>query len=250
MPTLLDDQGRRVKLGTELGRGGEAAVYFVEGQPELVAKIYHQPPGTEKIEKLSQMVKLQSERLLALSAWPVGSLFTPGNKSMAGFLMKNVARFKDIHLLYNPKSRTREFSPKANWRFLIHTASNVARAFAAVHDHGHVIGDVNQSNVRVSPETAIVSLVDCDSFQISANGKVYPCEVGVPLYTPPELQDMEFRGVVRTPNHDNFGLAVLATYPKKSATCSRLRSAPRALRTPDPTADSGLRNWMHWLPDG
>ncbi|MGB2662559.1 MAG: hypothetical protein WAK48_01060 [Candidatus Acidiferrum sp.] len=206
---LFDNQGRRVSLGAELGRGGEATVYFVEGQPELVAKIYHQPPGAEKTEKLSQMVKLQSERLLALSAWPVGTLFTAGKKSMAGFLMKNVARFKDIHLLYNPKSRTREFSPKANWRFLIHAASNVARAFAVIHEHGHVIGDVNQSNVRVSPETAIVSLVDCDSFQISANGKVYPCEVGVPLYTPPELQDTEFREVVRTPNQDNFGLAVL-----------------------------------------
>jgi DNA-binding helix-hairpin-helix protein with protein kinase domain len=92
---------------------------------------------------------------------------------------------------------------------LIHTASNVARAFAAIHDEGHVIGDVNQSNVRVSPETAIVNLVDCDSFQISANGKIFPCEVGVPLYTPPELQETEFREVVRTPNHDNFGLAVL-----------------------------------------
>jgi len=163
----------------------------------------------KKTEKLSQMVKLQSERLLALSAWPVGTLFTAGKKSMAGLLMKNVARFKDIHLLYNPKSRRREFSPKANWRFLIHAASNVARAFAVIHEHGHVIGDVNQSNVRVSPETAIVNLVDCDSFQICANGKVYPCEVGVPLCTPPELQDTEFREVVRTPNQDNFGLAVL-----------------------------------------
>ncbi len=206
---LFDDQGRRVGLGAELGRGGEAAVYTVEGQPELVAKIYHQPPGAEKAEKLAQMVRLQSERLLALSAWPVGTLFLGRDRSLAGFLMKNVSRFKDIHLLYNPKSRTREFPPKANWRFLIHTASNVARAFAAVHECGHVIGDVNQSNVRVSPETAVVSLVDCDSFQISANGKVYPCEVGVPLYTPPELQDTEFREVVRTPNHDNFGLAVL-----------------------------------------
>src|SRR5260370_3994657 len=156
---LLDDHGRRVSLGAELGRGGEATVYSVEGRPELVAKIYHQPAGTEKTEKLSQMVKLQSERLLALSAWPVGIVFMAGNRSMAGFLMKNVARFKDIHLLYNPKSRTREFPPKANWRFLIHTASNVARAFAAVHDHGHVIGDVNTSNVRVSPETAIVNQI-------------------------------------------------------------------------------------------
>jgi DNA-binding helix-hairpin-helix protein with protein kinase domain len=206
---FFDDQGRRVSLGMELGRGGEAAVYSVEGRPELVAKIYHQPPRPERIEKLWQMVKLQSDSLLAIAAWPVGTLFSASNRSMSGFLMKNVSRLKDIHLLYSPKSRTREFPRKANWRFLIHTAANVARAFAAVHEHGHVIGDVNQSNVRVSPETAIVNLVDCDSFQISANGKVYPCEVGVPLYTPPELQDTEFREVVRTPNHDNFGLAVL-----------------------------------------
>jgi DNA-binding helix-hairpin-helix protein with protein kinase domain len=206
---LVDNQGRRVRLGTELGRGGEAAVYSVDGQPAVVAKIYHQPPSLEKAEKLSKMVEVQSERLLALAAWPVGTLFTTGNRSLAGFLMKNMRGFKDIHLLYNPKSRTREFSPKANWRFLIHTAANVARAFSAIHDHGHVIGDVNQSNVRVSPETAIVGLIDCDSFQISSNGKLYPCEVGVPLYTPPELQETEFRDIVRTPNHDNFGLAVL-----------------------------------------
>jgi DNA-binding helix-hairpin-helix protein with protein kinase domain len=209
LTALFDDQKKRVRIGTELGRGGEAIVYSVEGQPELVAKIYHQPAGKEKTEKLSQMVKLQSERLLAFSAWPVATLFTPADNSIAGFLMKNVSRFKDIHLLYNPKSRTREFPPKANWRFLIHTASNVARAFGTIHDHGHVIGDVNQSNVRVSPETAVVSLVDCDSFQITANGRVYPCEVGVPLYTPPELQNVEFREVIRTSNHDNFGLAIL-----------------------------------------
>ena len=206
---IFDSQGNRVFLGPELGRGGEAAVYAVTGQPTLVAKIYHQPPDAEKCEKLKSMVELQSERLLSLAAWPVGTLYLQGRRSMVGFLMKNMAGFKDIHLLYSPKSRTREFSPKANWRFLIHTASNVARAFSAIHDHGHVIGDVNQSNVRVSPETAIVGLVDCDSFQISSGGKLYPCEVGVPLYTPPEMQETDFRNAVRTPNHDNFGLAVL-----------------------------------------
>ncbi len=206
---FVDNQQKRVSLGVELGRGGEAAVYSVESQPALVAKIYHQPPSPEKAQKLSQMVELQSQRLLALAAWPVGTLFTAGNKSLVGFLMRNMRGFKDIHLLYSPKSRTREFSPKANWRFLIHTAANVARAFSVIHEHGHVIGDVNQSNVRVSPETAVVGLIDCDSFQISANGKLYPCEVGVPLYTPPELQETEFREVIRTANHDNFGLAVL-----------------------------------------
>ena len=206
---LFDGQGRRVNLGMEVGRGGEASVFSVEGDRGIVAKIYHQRPGPEKAEKLFRMVELQDERLLALAAWPITTLFSPDNKSPVGFLMKNVSGYKDIHLLYSPKSRTREFPPKANWRFLIHAAANVARAFSAIHEHGHVIGDVNQSNVRVSPETAIVSLIDCDSFQIAANGKLFPCEVGVPLYTPPELQELQFKDVLRTANHDNFGLAVL-----------------------------------------
>ena len=48
-----------------------------------------------------------------------------------------------------------------------------------------------------------------DSFQISDGGRVYTCNVGVPEFTPPELQGRPFRGLVRTQDHDEFGLAVL-----------------------------------------
>ena len=195
-------------LGRQLGRGGEATVYAVEGETDRVAKIYHRHLDTEKAEKLSRMVELQSERILKLAAWPIGTLRNRSS-SISGILMRNVSAFKDIHVLYNPKSRVREFPAKANWRFLLHTANNVARAFAVIHEHGHVIGDVNQSNVRVSPESAVVNLIDCDSFQISSQGRFFLCGVGAPLYTPPELQEKDFRHVIRTPNHDNFGLAVL-----------------------------------------
>jgi len=198
-----------VNLGPELGRGGEAAVYGVDGDRSVVAKIYHQQLDAEKLQKLRRMVLLQNERILKLAAWPVGILRSRNGNSLSGVLMRNVTGFKDIHLLYNPKSRVREFPSKANWNFLIHAGGNVARAFAVIHEYGHVIGDVNQSNVRVSPESAVVSLIDCDSFQISSQGRYFLCGVGVPLYTPPELQGLEFKNVIRTPNHDNFGLAVL-----------------------------------------
>ena len=204
-----DDKGRQVTLGQELGRGGEATVYAIDGDQSLVAKIYHRRLDAEKAEKLSRMVELQSERLLRLAAWPVGTLRPRSANSVAGVLMRNVSRFKDIHLLYNTKSRLREFPAKANWRFLVHTAANVSRAFSVIHEHRHVIADVNQRNVKVSPESAIVSLIDCDSFQILSHGRYFLCGVGVPEYTPPELQDKQFNSVIRTPNHDNFGLAVL-----------------------------------------
>ena len=73
---------------------------------------------------------------------------------------------------------------------------------------GHVIADINHSGILVSQD-ARVRLIDCDSFQITIAGVCYPCDVGVPTFTPPELQDQPLTGVVRTPNHDNFGLAVM-----------------------------------------
>jgi DNA-binding helix-hairpin-helix protein with protein kinase domain len=85
---------------------------------------------------------------------------------------------------------------------------NCAIAFDVIHRKNYVIGDVNQSNLFVSPQ-ALVYLIDCDSFQFQANGHLFLSEVGVPQYTPPELQQANFRQVVRTANHDRFGLAVL-----------------------------------------
>jgi len=91
----------------------------------------------------------------------------------------------------------------------VNAARNVAAAFEAIHTLGHVIGDVNQGNVVIA-NNSVVKLIDCDSFQIAANGKLYLCEVGVPHFTPPELQNLKsFHGTPRTINHDNFGLAVL-----------------------------------------
>jgi DNA-binding helix-hairpin-helix protein with protein kinase domain len=56
---------------------------------------------------------------------------------------------------------------------------------------------------------ATVRLIDCDSFQVTHFGRTYPCRVGVPLFTPPELQGHRLDTVQRTQDHDRFGLAVL-----------------------------------------
>jgi DNA-binding helix-hairpin-helix protein with protein kinase domain len=99
--------------------------------------------------------------------------------------------------------------PKSDYAFLVHVARNVAAAFDAIHHYGHVIGDVNQGNLLVARDGR-VRLIDCDSFQIMAGGVNHLCEVGVPIFTPPELQGLgSFKGITRSPNHDNFGLALL-----------------------------------------
>jgi DNA-binding helix-hairpin-helix protein with protein kinase domain len=197
----------QVHLGREVARGGEGAIYAIRDQANLVAKIYHRPPSVPKQVKLIAMVLSRSERLATLAAWPSDVLLERPGGQVMGFVMPRVSGGKPVHQLYGPRSRLVEF-PSADWRFLVHAASNIARAVVVVHEHGHVIGDINHGGVLISHD-ATVRLIDCDSFQIVCNGRRYPCDVGVPDFTPPELHGQSLTGVVRTPNHDAFGLGVL-----------------------------------------
>jgi DNA-binding helix-hairpin-helix protein with protein kinase domain len=203
---VVDANNRPVKLGAEIARGGEGIVYEVPTDPSVVAKIYLGTPDRNKIGKLSAMGTMATKDILKFAAWPTTTLHQNG--SVVGLLMPRVPPgSKPIHELYTPKTRLREY-PSANWQFLVNVAANVTRAFAAIHRSGHVIGDVNHGNILVGPN-GIASFIDCDSFQIRSNGHIFLCEVGVSTYTPPELQNKAFNQIVRTQNHDSFGLAVL-----------------------------------------
>jgi len=204
-PVAIRDSRGPVSLGKLIGKGGEGAVYEIAGDSSRVAKIHHHPKP-ELGPKIAAMMPLKSDKLLTLAAWPLDVAFSTKGECI-GLILPRVSGHKDIHELYSPRSRKTLF-PSADWRFLVRAAANTARAFAAIHDIGCVIGDVNHGGVLVS-DKATVRLIDCESFQFSTNGKHYLCEVGVPTFTPPELQGKPFRGVIRTPNHDNFGLAIL-----------------------------------------
>lgn len=198
--------GESVRLGEEIGRGGEGAVYSVRGHPSLVAKIYARLIEKQRVEKLSCLAAMANDRLRSLCAWPIDTISESGR--IVGFLMDRVEGHEDIHTLYGPRSRVRSF-PRADYRFLAHAAANLARAFSAVHECGVVIGDVNDKFALVSNE-ATVRLIDCDSFQVKAGQRYFLCRVGMPTYQPPEMHEHDtYEGVVRTENHDNFGLAVL-----------------------------------------
>ena len=201
---LFDQQGRPVVIGKELGRGGEGAVFEVSGSLDYVAKLYHQQAAPEKAQKLALMIRLGGDSLKQFAAWPVASLHESVGGPTKGLVMPKIAKPTEIHELYSPAHRKVEF-PTSDWRFLVRTALNCAAAFQSLHAKQIVIGDVNQGNILVSHK-ATVNLIDCDSFQISGNGKTYKCKVGVAHFTPPELSSYE---MVRTTNHDNFGLAVM-----------------------------------------
>lgn len=209
MTDLFARDGRRIPLGKKLGSGGEGAVYEIPtAGSDVVAKVYHAIVGHEKQMKLAGMAQGSDEALKKIAAWPMGTLHSSSGGPVRGFLMPKVSGSEPIHHLYSPSHR-KQRHPDKDWGFLVNTARNMAAAFETIHGHGHVIGDVNPNLVFVAGNS-VVKLIDCDSFQIVASGKHYLCEVGVPHFTPPELQGHStFRGLRRTINHDNFGLAIL-----------------------------------------
>jgi DNA-binding helix-hairpin-helix protein with protein kinase domain len=208
--SLYGTDGSTYRLSGEIGKGAEGAVCTIEGHPDHVAKLYHNGVPPAQIQKLEAMCSLRSEALTKVSAWPTGMVSATRSGQPQGILMRRISGHYSINQLYAIKSRLKTF-PEAQFPFLLHVAANIARAFATVHEAGQVIGDVNHSNLLVSPN-GTVALIDCDSFQVRSGEDIFVCNVGVPEFTPPELQGLSFASHRRSADHDAFGLAVLIFY--------------------------------------
>jgi len=214
MLNFCTERGDKVEFVRELGRGGEGVVYqireYIEEEGDIVAKVYHRQhwPNAAKEAKLRFMAHAGDDDLHKHAAWPLTTLYQQNGGPVVGFLMPNAGGRLPVHEIYTPRDRKRIYPYKA-WDFLVHVARNMAAALDTIHRHGHVVGDVNQNNIRVAADGTVM-LVDTDSFQVNVNGMLCLCGVGSPHFTPPELQaGVSFDQTPRTPNHDNFGLAVL-----------------------------------------
>lgn len=153
------------------------------------------------------MASIDATSLLEVTAWPIDAVFDKRSKRLVGYIMPYTDGREPIHNLYTPSSRVKYF-PDANWKFLLYVAINVSRAFATVHKVGHLIGDVNHSNILVGEDSKVV-LIDTDSFQVRSPKKTFLCDVGIKDYLPPELFGKNLKQVVRSQNHDNFSLAII-----------------------------------------
>jgi DNA-binding helix-hairpin-helix protein with protein kinase domain len=206
MNSIFDNMGRNIRLGQQLARGGEGVIYEVADSAEpLVAKIYDDKTrALEKQHKLSALLASANDPLREIASWPTAMLYREVEEEFCGFLMPRLVEYDPLHHMYGPSHRKKRF-PSCDWAGLVLVARNVAAAFDVIHEHGYIVGDINEKLLMVAGN-GTVKFIDCDSFQVAANGALYLCRVGVPHFTPPELPDFK---VPRTRNHDNFGLALL-----------------------------------------
>ena len=204
-----------VKLSQEpLGKGGEGSVYAVDshsipGIPpasKLVAKIYHAPEEENRRAKLKAMVTAPVGDDAV--AWPQALVFDE-SKRFLGYIMAKLEKETNREWLYlaNAKERNR-VAPDFDTRYALAAVRNLAAAVLSVHSAGHKIGDLNESNLFVNASASIL-IVDSDSMQIADRaGNIYPCVVGKPEYTAPELSYGSFRDNPRTEATDVFAFAV------------------------------------------
>ena len=203
---VYDETGRAFRVGQVFAHGGEGVISQLEDNDQLCVKLYRGPLMTQQKEKFA-LLRARALVLAPVAALPVSLAYATSERKVATGVFLPFVHGRAIFELYGSRSRLEHF-PRADFRFLVHAAHQLAVVFERLHQAGVIVGDVNEQNIRILPD-ATVRLVDCDSFQLTDQDRIYPSNVGSLLWTPPELQGRDLTAVARTPNHDGFGLAQL-----------------------------------------
>lgn len=203
-------------LGNKLGNaGGEAQVYSTNN-PNIAAKIYHKNKLTKiRFEKLKLMV--EDNPNIDELCWPQDIIYNSKNEFI-GFIMpkldSNYFAFGETIMMLNRDSVRNNKELGLNlWNrlTLVKLCISVSKVFMDLHEKRLIMGDVNPLNFMLNPhstEKVDIRVIDCDSFQF----KGYPCPVGVPSYTSPELikrsgGGTDFSKILRTVHDEEYGLA-------------------------------------------
>ena len=222
---LTDEDGNIIETTRTKKSGGEGDVYDILGNPDIVVKIYNDGKRSNQkkfqtlINKVQVMCQINDEEITKRAGWPQKIVYL--NDEPVGFIMNKIRYANTFHQLKDAVDRKAKFLDN-NWKFLLLVAYNLACAVNVLHEKGVIIGDINESNFLIGNRTiaekenifdfknnGIVYSIDCDSFQILTEEENFLCTVGKQEYTPPELIGANLHKIIRTKNHDNFGLAVM-----------------------------------------
>ena len=213
---LSTSSGGVVVLSKKIGEGGEGSIYEINN--DLVAKIYHKNRLTQnRFDKLNLMIQcgFESERV----CFPLELLFDSSDK-FVGYTMKkapsNYMNIGESILQLNNKSALKKYIDLQKWDRLALTSfcMNLTDIFGNLHDNNILMGDINAGNILVDIKDnsgASVLIVDTDSFQIGP----YPCPVGTPVFTSPEIykrtneQYPRYGNFLRTLEDEQYALASL-----------------------------------------
>jgi eukaryotic-like serine/threonine-protein kinase len=197
-----------------LKSGGQAAVYGVVGEDDLVVKLYRDAPGPDqqrRVERMLRMAPLGGRGPEGGArpdlAWPTAPAHGADGEFL-GYAMRRFGEPEHVRLigLFTRAQRLRLFPGRVDWRFLVGVAWNLAFMTARMHREGLVVGDFSSNNVVVDRD-GLVTFLDCDSiaFTDPDSGEYFPCLMQTADYCAPERH----ADGPATPASDDFALAIL-----------------------------------------
>ena len=206
--------GKALLRDEPLGTGGEGSVFPVKSHnvddlheaQELVAKVFHKSNDKERGQKIIAMLKNPPKDLSGI-AWPLAVIFDE-QKQFAGYVMDKLDYSTSRPWLEFANRKNRVSSaPTFGFRHALVACKNLLAAIESIHEAGHRVGDINESNIFVNADATVV-IVDADSMWVDGGSRVFRCKVGKPEYTAPELSNSSFKDQERTVESDVFAAAV------------------------------------------
>jgi hypothetical protein len=192
-PTDVDEA--TLRLGDELGSGGQGRVLRVADHPGLVFKQYKvggADPAALKllVDMPAQLPPADHDSLYAQTSWPLARVFNKGQ--LSGFLMQEIpGRFFGANSAGSKKLRELQYlvyPRKPMWGDIVPDAGvsadtriEVAREFTKLvkmlHSRGLVLGDVSMSNMLwtgTDGGAVTIFMIDCDGIRVLGSDPVLP----------------------------------------------------------------------------
>ncbi|MDN4489699.1 protein kinase [Demequina sp. SYSU T00068] len=182
-----------------VGKGGEGRVYDVgDGQ---VVKVFDEHHLTEH-RKAKVKLLVQREYSSPGICFP-SAIVTNSDGDFVGYMMPR-AQGKELHrTIFRPRI-LREASPAWTKADLVDVCISFLEKVAYLHSLNIVVGDINPKNLLVDDQKQ-VTIIDCDSWQLEG----YPCPVGWPDFTAPEIIDKRYPEFLRSLDHERFAIATM-----------------------------------------
>jgi len=207
---VFDKAGKTQAIGDEIASGGEGAVHVLSAKPSVVVKLYHPEllvrRGEQLREKVDAMVGLRQRFDTPALAWPAISVYDEYG-AWCGYAMRRASGVPLAKLAH--PMLCRKHAPDLDRSDVVRYLVAIIKTLGSLHGTGVCLGDINLNNFLYDYATGTVTLIDCDSYQVMVEGRLFPCVVGAADMIPPEHHGVSLAQVRRTQESDLFSLAIL-----------------------------------------
>jgi|TARA_B110001454_G_scaffold79420_1_gene76710 hypothetical protein len=200
---VLDRNGEEIKIKEQLhkdSKGGEGIVYKTSNGS--LCKIYHKEKITDlRIEKLKLMQLNQIE--INNVMWPEKIAYNINKEAVGCFIKEAPSDCKDMLRIFN-RPLQEQYFPNFKRKDLVNICIKILDTFYELHKYNIIVGDVNPSNILVTSKGKPY-FIDTDSYQIEK----FPCPVGKPHFTSPDILDTRSDKILRNKEDENFAIISL-----------------------------------------